>query len=685
MGRINKAWIERRKHDKPSVQTTLVDPPADALLKSVNDTAGNARNLFVTYILLSVYIFLTVGATNDEQLLRDSSVAVPFLSNINLPVSRFYQFVPWMFLFVHVDLLLLFKLMADKLHSFNAELDRLEAAEADDLRRQLEGLPFVHWLAGGKDDGFSYFITGLVVWSSLLVLPLLTLLALQIGFLPYHGVFTTFAHQLALGLDALALIWFWPRLAAGMAAQTWRWWLPFGAGRPVACRGLCRTASMVVLLGSVGFGEFVLVLPGENLQDDGLVVHGLLDGIEKTQPSVEEIKEVSQMPWHDRRRIEIALRNNRWFADAVLAHLPLLHRNLDLHEKLLVTNEPDLETLAKLQEGNLKPDERKSGLVKIKGLDLQNRDLRFANLSQTKLWKADLRGTKLQKADLSFAQLQEIQWGFGAQLQGASLWEAQLQGAVLGRAQLQGADLRAAQLQGANLGVADLQGADLGVAQLQGADLWGARLQGADLSQAKIGSSNFKDAVFALNDFSNVKIEHLYTQQDFEDWKSHIRGFIRDKQTAQNQQQRLQALIGKPADFSDTAILAPCLADAPKGHFKNCLSANPAYFNVLAGYLGDLACKPDKDQSEKDRIAKGVAWQVRKYFHRSIFIDFYFSSDGRWGGKGAAARRQLAQRLLRNDCAGKAGLDDGLRAGLRKLAAEAPAARPAPRRKLLFY
>jgi hypothetical protein len=242
MGRINKAWIARRGNRQPAAQT-LVETPADALLKSVNDTAGNARNLFVTYILLSVYVFLTVGATNDEQLLRDSSVAVPFLSNINLPVSKFYQFVPWMFLFVHVDLLLLFKLLADKLHAFNAELRGLAPAEADDLRQSLSGLPFVHWLAGDRGDGFGHFITGLVVWSTLLVLPLLTLLALQVGFLPYHSAFTTFAHQVALGLDALALLWFWPRLAAGTTARTWRWWLPFGAGRPAACREWCRTAS----------------------------------------------------------------------------------------------------------------------------------------------------------------------------------------------------------------------------------------------------------------------------------------------------------------------------------------------------------------------------------------------------------------------------------------------------------
>ena len=56
------------------------------------------------------------------------------------------------------------------------------------------------------------------------------------------------------------------------------------------------------------------------------------------------------------------------------------HRNLDLHENLLVANDPDLENLATLQEPKLKQQERLALLVKIKGLDLQNRDLRFAKL-----------------------------------------------------------------------------------------------------------------------------------------------------------------------------------------------------------------------------------------------------------------------------------------------------------------
>jgi hypothetical protein len=63
---------------------------AGELLQSVNDNAANARTIYVSYILLALYIFITVGSTNDEQLLRDGSIAIPFLNNVNLPVSRFY-------------------------------------------------------------------------------------------------------------------------------------------------------------------------------------------------------------------------------------------------------------------------------------------------------------------------------------------------------------------------------------------------------------------------------------------------------------------------------------------------------------------------------------------------------------------------------------------------------------------
>ena len=537
----NKERIESRKDEEiliPAASAAEAEPlpahaeAAEALLKSVNDTAGNARNVLATYILLSVYIFLTVGATNDEQLLRDSGIAVPFLSNINLPVSRFYLFVPWMFLFAHVDLLLLFKLMADKLHAFNAELEHLPNFDKKELRLQLSGLPFVHWLSGDLGDGFNHLITGWVVWASLFLLPLLSLLALQIGFLPYHSAAATFLHKTALGLDVLALWFFWPRLVQRLEEATWRWWSFVDASAQTVCRYGCLTVLAVALGSSV----LLLSLPDsqlENLQDDWTVRHWLLDANPIWQLSAKEIQQAANLPEWSFQRIEISLRSNEEFVLGVAAYLPIFHRNLDLHEKLLVANNPELKTLDELQKPLTLPGEannplgislenRNAVLVNIKGLDLQNRDLRFANLSKAKLWKADLRGAQLQHSNLSDAQLagmlhnktSQLQGAnlhfvhlegedlagihfqgaflFAANLQGAYLREAHLQGAVLGEASLQGADLHEAYLQGAVLVKASLQGADLRKASLQGADLREVGMQGAYLRETRLQSADLR-------------------------------------------------------------------------------------------------------------------------------------------------------------------------------------------------
>ena len=497
MGKINKKWIERRRINNPSVQT-IATLPIDALLKSINDTSGNARNLFVPFILLSVYILLTVGATNDEQLLRDSSIAVPFLSSINLPVSRFYQFVPWMFLIVHFDLLLLFKLMADKLHALNANLDKMikqgKEEDAKEIRLQLSGMLFVHWLAGGKDDSFSHFITGLVVWSSLLVLPLLTLLALQIGFLPYHSGFTTFTHQLALGIDILSLIWFWPTFATRGAGQFIMWWLPYELitvlcyslpdefpkdlkkklprkifeislewffalselcrrlpvidKKPLVCQWRCRTISAVVLLTVGWFGAFVAVLPNKSQEQD------------------------------------FGLSN-------------IIHRNLDLHEKLLVANDPSIEILAKLKEFNLTKEDYHDNLSKITGLDLQGRDLQFANFSKTKLWQADFRGANLQYSQLTEAQLTEAKFNKYTQLSGA----------VMDKANLQGSDLKETQLLGNSLKQANLQGSKLYKTNLTGANLSGTHWQEAHFDHTILNDTNLEEAEMPSADLHTCPLQ----------------------------------------------------------------------------------------------------------------------------------------------------------------------------------
>ncbi|MCM8598247.1 MAG: hypothetical protein NFW04_06280, partial [Candidatus Accumulibacter sp.] len=123
--------------------TTLhAEANAEALPKAVNEGAASARTLFVTLMVLALYIFIVVSGTDDEMLLRDSTIAVPTLSNATVPASAFYAIAPWIFLFLHLDLLIHFQLLAGKLRCFNYELSRLPAGDGrDDFRVRLASFP----------------------------------------------------------------------------------------------------------------------------------------------------------------------------------------------------------------------------------------------------------------------------------------------------------------------------------------------------------------------------------------------------------------------------------------------------------------------------------------------------------------------------------------------------------------
>jgi len=107
-------------------------------------------------------------------------------------------------------------------------------------------------------------------------------------------------------------------------------------------------------------------------------------------------------------------------------------------------------------------------VVNLEEADLREADLWKANLEKTNLVRADLR-----KANLASTNLVE------ANLESANLWRADLERAKLGKA-----NLRDAVLVEAFLWRADLERANLVEALLDGADLWEANLEDADLRGA---------------------------------------------------------------------------------------------------------------------------------------------------------------------------------------------------------
>ncbi|WP_199921368.1 pentapeptide repeat-containing protein [Streptomyces bicolor] len=125
----------------------------------------------------------------------------------------------------------------------------------------------------------------------------------------------------------------------------------------------------------------------------------------------------------------------------------------------------------------------------LAGAAVTDSDLEDANLSGADLRGASLRGTNLTGADLSGTRSEEAVLNdavlAGANLSNARLNSAQLKSAVMTDADLRNAYLHKADLRQANLTDANMDGATLILADLAGANLEAVRLDGgADWSQA---------------------------------------------------------------------------------------------------------------------------------------------------------------------------------------------------------
>lgn len=138
-------------------------------------------------------------------------------------------------------------------------------------------------------------------------------------------------------------------------------------------------------------------------------------------------------------------------------------------------------------------------------LDLHNRKLRHAVLTDARLENANLDGADLSGADLTGANLS------GANLRGAILDEATLSKANLTGANLTEATLIKARMDqvvaiGASLNAADLTGADLKKAVLRGARMLFATLNGVDLSPASLHMALLDYAELSVNTLEDTDL-----------------------------------------------------------------------------------------------------------------------------------------------------------------------------------
>jgi uncharacterized protein YjbI with pentapeptide repeats len=523
-----------RRGERQTPPSAAPDPPAMAakaddlveIKKAVEDAASVSGGLWLSYLFVLSYIAIAAGAVTHEDLLLERPVKLPFL-NVELPLLAFFALAPFVVLIIHAYALMHFIMLGKKASRFHNELrhqfpdceteiQRGGAAPEgaskeirDKLRRLLPSNIFVQILAGPPElrGGIFGSMLKLIALTTLVALPVLVLLLLQIQFLPFHDVNITNAQRAALFLDIVLLWLLRPPILANLDESPQR--VKFISRR---LRAFGLAFASVTSIATIWFSFMLATIPNEWRS-------GPLSYVAAIEP-----KAANKLVFGVAGP-KTALITGSWPANT------LRLQDFDIYEALKVDDPKKLDWKdhtfdlhsrqlegavfhrAKLGKVDLKEAHLEGALMyeaKLQGASLDRAHLQGASLDQAQLQGASLYQAELQGASLRGAQLQGASLNF-AQLQGASLSEARLQGASLWSAELQGASLEFAQLQGASLDAARLQGASLSKAQLQGASLYGslgqerlqapskaqlqgAPLYGASLYGAKVNATDFWDA-----------------------------------------------------------------------------------------------------------------------------------------------------------------------------------------------
>jgi uncharacterized protein YjbI with pentapeptide repeats len=493
-----------------------------ALEKAVNDAAGRAGSVWLSFITLGTYLLITTGSVTHKHLFLEKELRLPVFA-VDLPLVGFFVAGPLLFVIFHFYTLLQLHGLASKIAQYEVVLREAVPHRSDRelVRERLDTFVFVQMLAGTPErrEGVIGFLNRLMVWITMIVLPLAVLLLVQIIFLPYQRELVTWLHRFIVLVDLALIWWFWRPTTLGASRSTivhlWpiaspklperlrrvRDWLksnvlwllpkpPLTASITVGAFSLLIAASpsetiylwpwrhftalifeggrgpVTVSSGLLGLSNH-LILPDEHFITD--------ERLKKDEATMSMRGRNLHSAMLDRSDLTQAD-----FTGADLRRASLRGARLQRARFLCIG-----DTVGEARRASQTDERRLGQCALLQGASLRYAQLQGAYLNRAHLQSADLFGADLRDASLDHARLQGATF-WGAELTGASLRYAQLQGAGLSFSDLRGASLDNAYLQGAGLWVTDLRGASLDHARLQGAEFPFAKLEGATLWNAQL-------------------------------------------------------------------------------------------------------------------------------------------------------------------------------------------------------
>lgn len=555
------------------IDETPVNPYS--LLEAVNRSSDTAHMGWLIFLGIMAYLLVAVAGVTHRDLLLATPVPLPVLG-VEIQQVQFFQFASVLLVLFHLGLVSQLVLLARKTLEFDNAVEQLEPTRrrTHPLRLELHNFFFVQGIAGpNRSKIMALFLHGMS-WLTLVVIPVMLLLFIQISFLPYHSIGITWTHRIALLVDIgiLALL--------GVFLTRAETNFFHALSRAVITHPLTTFGTMI-LFGGLMFISFVIAtIPGEALDlslrkyfeksentrraasdESGWAnplpfLFGSSDGslfglfhrnlivtdsdlvvdrdVSKGEPSISLRNRDLRFARLDRSDLHQAdmTGSNLDGASLTGANLIDVRLNCSDENELILTDDRKRARCASARHANF-------DRARLTGASMNGIDLRFAELKEANLERATLKFAWLSGANFSSANLQKTDITGGAKAQGAVFLIASLEGADFTGAQLQYADfssssmqgitLEHAQLQGANLRDADIDSAYMRRVQLQAADMTGANLAGADLREATVWMTlPPKSDQLKLTDLSALRVRALD-----ENDRAALRGMIRSIDNAQ--------------------------------------------------------------------------------------------------------------------------------------------------------
>lgn len=467
-----------------------------SLLDAVNDASDTVHTGWLIFLGVMAYLLVAVAGIGHRDLLLNNDIPLPVLQ-VKIELTRFFLFAPILLVLFHIGILMQLVLLARKTIEFDTALSMLETTEkrTHPLRLQLHNFFFVQAIAGPERSPIMGLLLNGMSWLTLVVLPVLVLLFIQIVFLPYHSEAITWAHRIALSLDVAMLGLVGVFLLR--ADQSF-----FSAVVRIVRRHPFSFLATGLLMLVVGFVSFVVAtIPGERISR---LTDRMLGGSGTQLTANSEAGQIIGyvLPFFGAREDQ--------------SLFGLFHRNLVAKD--LKRGDTDKEDAAAGTDRPVNLRERDLRRAMLDRADLRNADLTGAKLDGASLMGADLRGAVLGCSDPDALLLRQdartakCTSGIGAsfkkaRLAGARISNVDLSGAILEDADLEGAELRNVSLVGAPMGGVILDRADLtDGTQLTGADLAGARLQGANLRFVRLEGANLASATLKAARLSGARL-----------------------------------------------------------------------------------------------------------------------------------------------------------------------------------